>query len=193
MPDAPERPPRAEVTGLLHAYGQGDRAALDRLLPLVYDELHRLAAQRLRRERAGHTLGATALVHEVYLRLLDADGISWQDRAHFFALSASIMRRILIDHARRRNAQKRGGGAAHTLLDGHEIALDERAGELIALDEALERLEALDERLARVVEYRFFGGLTIEETAAVLDVSSMTIKRDFAKARAWLYRELRAS
>ena len=185
-------PPKEEVTQLLIAYGQGDRQALDRLLPVVYSELHGIAARQMRRERADHTLNATALVHEVYLKLMDQNQISWQNRAHFFAIAARAMRQVLISYARKHNAEKRGGGTPNTLLDGKEIALGERADELIALDEALTRLAGFDERLAQVVEYRFFGGLTIEETAAVLDVSAMTIKRDWNKAKAWLSRELPA-
>ncbi len=185
-------PPKEEVTQLLIAYGQGDRQALDRLLPVVYSELHGIAARQMRRERADHTLNATALVHEVYLKLMDQNQISWQNRAHFFAIAARAMRQVLISYARKHNAEKRGGGAPNTLLDGKEIALGERADELLALDEALTRLAGFDQRLAQVVEYRFFGGLTIEETSAVLDVSSMTVKRDWNKAKAWLYRELHA-
>ncbi len=185
-------PPKEEVTQLLIAYGQGDRQALDRLLPMVYSELHGIAARQMRHERANHTLNATALVHEVYLKLMDQNQVSWQNRAHFFAIAARAMRQVLISYARKHNAEKRGGGAPNTLLDGKEIALGERADELLALDEALTRLAGFDERLAQVVEYRFFGGLTIEETAAVLDVSTMTVKRDWNKANAWLYRELHA-
>ena len=185
-------PSREDVTQLLLAYGQGDRRALDRLLPMVYSELHRIAARQMRHERADHTLNATALVHEVYLKLMDQNRVSWQNRAHFFAIAARAMRQVLISYARKHNAEKRGGGTPNTLLDGKEIALGERADELLALDEALTRLAGFDERLAQVVEYRFFGGLNIEETAAVLDVSTMTVKRDWNKAKAWLYRELHA-
>ncbi len=177
---------------MLIAYGQGDRRALDRLLPMVYSELHGIAARQMRHERADHTLNATALVHEVYLKLMDQNKVSWQNRAHFYAIAARAMRQVLISYARKHNAEKRGGGAPNTLLDGKEIALGERADELLALDEALTRLAGFDERLAQVVEYRFFGGLTIEETAALLDVSTMTVKRDWNKAKAWLYRELHA-
>ena len=185
-------PPREEVTQLLIAYGEGDRRAFDRLLPMVYAELHGIAARQMRRERADHTLNATALVHEVYLKLMDQNQVSWQNRAHFYAIAARAMRQVLISYARKHNAEKRGGGAPNTLLDGKEIALGERADELLALDEALTRLAGFDQRLAQVVEYRFFGGLTIDETSAVLDVSSMTVKRDWNKAKAWLYRELHA-
>ena len=191
-PHPDDLPPKEEVTQLLIAYGRGDRRALDRLLPMVYSELHGIAARQMRHERADHTLNATALVHEVHLKLMDQNQVSWQNRAHFYAIAARAMRQVLISYARKHNAEKRGGGAPNTLLDGKEIALSERADELIALDEALTRLAGFDERLAQVVEYRFFGGLTIEETAAVLDVSTMTVKRDWNKAKAWLYRELHA-
>ena len=189
---ADDLPPKEDITQLLIAYGQGDRRALDRLLPMVYSELHGIAARQMRHERADHTLNATALVHEVYLKLMDQNQVSWQNRAHFYAIAARAMRQVLISYARKHNAEKRGGGAPNTLLDGKEIALGERADELIALDEALTRLAGFDERLAQVVEYRFFGGLTIEETASVLDISTMTVKRDWNKAKAWLYRELHA-
>ena len=183
-------PSKAEVTQLLIAYGEGDAQALDKLLPAVYSELHRIAMRQMRHERADHTLNATALVHEAYLKLADQNQISWQNRAHFFAISARVMRQVLISYARKHNAEKRGGGTPDTLLEGKEIALNDRADELIALDEALTRLSAFDERLAQVVEYRFFGGLTIEETASVMEISTMTVKRDWTKAKAWLYREL---
>ncbi len=184
--------PQQPVTQLLIAYSNGNRSALDQLLPMVYRELRRIAELRMRRERPDHTLNATALVHEAYIKLMDQGDVSWQNRAHFFAISSRLMRQILIDYARKHNAEKRGGGAPDTLLEGKEISLGERADELLALDEALEQLATFDERLARVVEYRFFGGLTIEETAAVLDISPMTVKRDWRKAKAWLYRELKA-
>ena len=183
-------PSKEEVTRLLIAYGQGDAQALDQLLPAVYSELHRIAMRQMRHERADHTLNATALVHEAYLKLTDQNQISWQNRAHFFAIASRVMRQVLISYARKHNAEKRGGGVPNTLLEGKEIALNDRADELLALDEALTRLSTFDERLAQVVEYRFFGGLTIEETAAVLEVSTMTVKRDWNKAKAWLYREL---
>lgn len=187
------RPSKEEVTQLLIAYGHGDEQAMEQLLPAVYSELHRIAKRQMRHERADHTLNATALVHEAYLKLADQNQISWQNRAHFYAISSRVMRQVLISYARKHNAEKRGGGTPDTLLEGKEIALNERADELIALDEALTRLSTFDERLAQVVEYRFFGGLTIEETATVLDVSTMTVKRDWNKAKAWLFRELRAS
>lgn len=190
--NAPPEFSRAEVTQLLNAYGNGDRQALDRLLPLVYSELRRIAGYRMRHERADHTLNATALVHEAYIKLLDANEVSWQNRAHFFAIASRIMRQILISYARKHTAEKRGGGTPDTILEDKEIAIQDRAEELIALNDALDQLASFDERLAKVVEYRFFGGLTIEETAAVLDVSTMTVKRDWTKAKAWLYRELRS-
>ena len=191
--NADGQPSKEEVTQLLIAYGQGDAQALDQLLPAVYSELHRIAMRQMRHERADHTLNATALVHEAYLKLTDQNQVSWQNRAHFFAIASRVMRQVLISYARKHNAEKRGGGTPDTLLEGKEIALNERADELLALDEALTRLSTFDERLAQVVEYRFFGGLTIEETATVLEVSTMTVKRDWNKAKAWLYRELNAT
>ena len=191
--DASQASPQQPVTQLLIAYSNGNQHALDQLLPMVYHELRRIAELRMRRERSDHTLNATALVHEAYLKLMDQGDVSWQNRAHFFAISSRLMRQILIDYARKHNAEKRGGGTPDTILDGKEIALGERADELIALDEALDRLASFDERMARVVEYRFFGGLTIEETAEVLDISPMTVKRDWRKAKAWLYRELKGT
>jgi len=180
------------VTDLLILAGAGDREALDGALPLVYDELRELAHRQLRREADGHTLGTTALVHEAYLRLVDQTRSRWQDRAHFLAVAATAMRRILVDHARRQHAAKRGDGRrAVTLDDGVDgLRAEGRPELLVALDEALVRLAALDGRQARVVECRFFGGLTEEETAAALDIGLRTAKRDWAKARAWLYQEL---
>jgi len=180
------------VTDLLILAGAGDREALDGALPLVYDELRELAHRQLRREADGHTLGTTALVHEAYLRLVDQTRSRWQDRAHFLAVAATAMRRILVDHARRQHAAKRGDGRrAVTLDDGVDgLRVEGRPELLVALDEALVRLAVLDGRQARVVECRFFGGLTEEETAAALDIGLRTAKRDWAKARAWLYQEL---
>lgn len=181
---------RGPVTALLARLRDGDAAALDRLVPLVHAELRRLARAQLRRERPGHTLQATALAHEAYLRLVGLDAIDWRDRAHFFGVAAGVMRRILIDHARRRRAARRGGGAPPVPLEDVDAAAPERPEELIALDEALERLRALDPRQERIVELRFFGGLEVAETAAVLGVSERTVKRDWAVARAWLRAEL---
>lgn len=181
---------RGEVTQLLVAYGRGEPRALDALMPEIYEALHDLAHRHLRRERPGHTLQTTALVHEAYLRLVDQTEVTWQNRLHFFGIAARVMRQVLIDYARRHGAKKRGAGRPGTVLDGKGIAVEERAGELLALDEALSRLATFDARLARIVELRFFGGLTIEEAAALLEVSTMTVKRDWKKAKAWLYREL---
>jgi RNA polymerase sigma-70 factor, ECF subfamily len=185
--------PPDEVTGLLDAWAEGDRAALDRLLPLVQDELHRLAHRYLQRERPGHTLQTTALVHEAYLRLVDQRRVRWQSRAHFYAIAAQMMRRILIDHARRIAYAKRGGGARTVSLDEACVLGDERAEELVALDEALQTLARVDERKSRVVELRYFGGLSVEETAAVLGVHPDTVTRDWRRAKAFLRRELGAS
>jgi RNA polymerase sigma-70 factor (ECF subfamily) len=178
------------VTALLGDWSRGNRGALNQLLPLVYAELRRIAARQLGKERVGHSLQPTALVHEVYLRLVDQRRVDWQDRAHFFGVSAQMMRRILVDHARRHGASKRGSGVQCVALDdAHGVAA---ANEIpvLALDHALSRLESLDPKLARVVELRAFGGLTIEETAHVLDVSTSTAKREWRTAKAWLNREL---
>jgi RNA polymerase sigma factor (TIGR02999 family) len=185
-----------EITQLLNAWSQGDESALERLTPLVYARLRRLAWHYLRRERAGLTLQETALVHELYLRLVDASGIEWQDRAHFYAVASQVMRRILVDAARTRGAAKRGGQAERvdpSTLDLDAIAADARATEVCALDDALTTLAALDPRRAKVIELRFFGGLTVEETADVLDVSPQTVMRDWKTAKAWLARELQRS
>jgi RNA polymerase sigma factor (TIGR02999 family) len=180
-----------EVTQLLQAWSRGDETALDRLMPLVYDELRRLAHHYMTRENAGHILQTTALVNEAYLQLIDANTVEWQDRAHFFAISANLMRRILIHFARSRNSQKRGGKFSHVSL--HEAALlsSEQDADLIELDEALTALSAIDQRKAKVVELRFFGGLSLEETGEVLGVSPDTVWRDWDLAKAWLYREMR--
>jgi RNA polymerase sigma factor (TIGR02999 family) len=169
----------------------GGRQAVDRLLPLVYEELRRIGHRLLQGENAGHTLTTTALVHEGYLRLVDQRRVTWVDRAHFLAVAATSMRRILVDSARRRTASKRGAGGRPLRLNEAIALADERAQEMLDLDEALTRLATLNERLARVVECRFFGGLTTEETAAALDVTPRTIERDWAKAKSWLYQELR--
>ena len=181
-----------DITMLLDDWGRGNHHALDELLPLVYAELRRIAQRQLRRERAGHSLQPTALVHEAYLRLVDQKRVDWRNRAHFFGVSAQIMRRILVDHARRHGASKRGGGDQCVSLDrGLEApARDEIS--VLALDRALERLEGLDRGLAQIVELRAFGGLTIEEAAHVLKVSASTAKREWRTAKAWLTRELAA-
>ena len=187
--DEAQKPPIGEVSGLLRAWGDGDRAALDRLTPIVYEELRRLASHYMRGERPGHSLQATALVNEAYVRLVDYKGMQWQNRAHFFAVSAQLMRRILVDHARRHNL-KRGGGVQHVSLDETAIVGGDRAADLVALDDALDAMARLDPRKVQVVEMRFFGGLSVEETAEVLKVSSVTVMRDWSTAKAWLYREL---
>lgn len=182
-------PAPKDVTQLLHDWSNGDKEALDRLLPLVYDELRRVAARYLGRERPGHTLQPTALVHEAYIRLLGESQVSWQGRAHFFGAAARLMRRILVDHARERNAAKRGHGLKVTLNE----ALAPSASpdlDLVALDRALEELSALDAEQARIVELRFFGGLSVEETAEVLSVSPATVKRHWVSAKAWLRRAM---
>jgi len=179
-----------EITRLLVAWGEGDEAALDELTPLVYEELHRLAHYYMSGERAGHTLQTTALVNEAYLRLIDWKNVQWQNRAHFFAVSAQLMRRILVDFARARGYDKRGGGVRAEALDEAALVTDEKGTDLVALDEALGALAELDERQARIVELRFFGGLTNEEVAEVLKVSEGTVRRDWSLARAWLHREL---
>ncbi|HEY7728735.1 MAG TPA: sigma-70 family RNA polymerase sigma factor [Candidatus Eisenbacteria bacterium] len=187
-------PSPSQVTQTFLRWRQGDAGALQALLPLVYEEMRRLAAGYLRSERPGHTLQPTALAHEAYLRLLDQRDVSWQNRAHFMGLAAQAMRRILVDYARRRGAEKRGGGAAPVALESVEVAAgaDATAGVPIEdLHSALERLAELDARQSRVVELRFFGGLSIEEAAEVLAVSPATVKRDWTLARAWLHRELR--
>lgn len=185
-----------DITGLLIAWRAGDQDALNELFPRVYDELRRIAHRRLGREREGHTLGTTALVNEAYLKLVDQTRAQWTDRAHFFAVAARVMRRILVDYARRHQAQKRGGANVPVTLDDDALAnatraADERADMLVALDEALTRLAELDERLSRVVECRFFGGLTEEETADVLSVTARTVRRDWVKAKGWLHQALR--
>lgn len=179
-----------EVTRLLQAWGLGDDSALERLMPLVYNELHRLAHRYMAGEQPGQTLQTTALVHEVYLRLVDANEIDWQNRAHFFGLCARLMRRILIDFARSRNYQKRGGQIPHIELEEAATVSAVVGSELLAVDEALKQLAAVDTRKSEVVELRFFGGLTVEETATALRVSTETVMRDWKLAKAWLLREL---
>jgi RNA polymerase sigma factor (TIGR02999 family) len=180
-----------EVTCLLHAWVRGDRAALDRLIPLVYDELHRLAHVYMTRERPSHTLQSSALVNEAYLRLVDANGIEWKNRAHFFAIAANVMRRVLVQFARARGSRKRGGNAHQVAFEEGLIASPGRNRDLIALDDALQALAAIDPREANVVELRFFGGLSAEETAEVLKVSSKTVLREWEHAKVWLMRELK--
>lgn len=178
------------MTRLLAAWSAGDREALDKLLPLVEHELRRLARRQMSRERPDHTLQTTALVNEAYLKLIDQREVRWQNRAHFFAIAARMMRRILIDHARRHAHQKRGGGARKVELDEAATLTAERAWELVALDEALDTLATMDARKGRVVELRYFGGLSVEEIGEVLSVSPDTVTRDWRRARAWLHREL---
>jgi len=177
-----------EVTQLLAAWGQGDRSALDRLLPLVHAELRRIARRQMSQERPGHTLQATALVNEAYLKLADQQEFEWQNRAHFFAVAAQVMRHILIDHARAHAREKRGGGAIQVSLNEIAVVNEDQAEHFIALDEALRSLEYLDPQKSKIVELRYFGGLSIEETAEVLDISSRTVRREWQRARAWLYR-----
>lgn len=181
---------RPDVTALLSEWGRGNSDALNELLPLVYGELRRMAARQLRGERVGHTLQPTALVHEVYLRLIDQRHVDWRDRAHFFGAAAQVMRRILVDHARRHRAGKRGDGIPSVPIDRARGAVAPDGIPVLALDHALGRLAALDEDLARIVELRAFGGLTIEEAACVLEVSPTTAKREWRTAKAWLTREL---
>jgi RNA polymerase sigma-70 factor (ECF subfamily) len=181
--------PAPEITGLLRAWEDGDREALDRLMPIVYDELRRTAHNHMRRERASHTLQATALVNEVYMRLVGITNVRWQDRAHFFAIAASMMRRILLDAARARAAGKRGGGELRITLR-EDVLASNQAADLVAIDDALQVLSQVDPRKAQVVELRFFGGLTVEEMAEVLGISPQSVKRDWKLARAWLLKEL---
>jgi RNA polymerase sigma factor (TIGR02999 family) len=179
-----------DVTRLLLSWGQGDAEALDRLVPLVYDELRRVARRRLQREQPGHALQATALVHEVYLRLVDVDRLTLKNRTHFFAVAAKLMRQILVDHARRQHADKRGGGVTMVSVDEVSPAAQPPSVDVLALDEALGALSAIDARQGCVVELRFFGGLDIEETAEALGISPATVEREWAMAKAWLYRRL---
>jgi RNA polymerase sigma factor (TIGR02999 family) len=185
-----QSPPR-KFSALLRAWSGGDQSALEKLTPLVYDELHRLAHAYMRRERAGHTLQTTALVNEAYMRLVDASLVQWQDRAHFFGITAKLMRRILVDHARSRGYQKRGGGLRKVSLDEALLVSSEPAEDLVGLDDALKALEEFDPRKARVVELRYFGGLSVEETAEVLKISGITVMRDWTMARLWLLKELK--
>ncbi|MEK6281018.1 MAG: sigma-70 family RNA polymerase sigma factor [Acidobacteriota bacterium] len=183
-------PTPTNVTQLLIGWGKGDREALDRLLPIVYDELRRQAARYLRRERVGHTLQTTALIHEAYLRLIDQKNVEWQNRAQFFGIAAQLMRRILVDHARTKGRAKRGGSDIRVSLSDAEAFVINKELDVVALNEALERLELIDEQQSKIVELRFFSGLTVEETASVLNISPATVKRDWRMAKAWLYREI---
>lgn len=185
--DAPQ-----DITRLLRAWSAGDAEALEQLTPLVYQELHRRAHWHMARERAGQTLQTTALVNEAYVRLVDLRDVSWHDRAHFFALASRLIRRVLVDAARARASLKRGGGAEQTTFDELLVAAGERRADLLELDDALLALAAFDERKSQVVELRFFGGLTVEETADVLHVSGETVKRDWKLAKAWLRRQLKS-
>jgi RNA polymerase sigma-70 factor, ECF subfamily len=182
-------PPEGEVSTLLRAWSDGDQKALDKLAPIVYNELRRLARHYLKGERSDISLQTTALVNEAYLRLVDYKRMRWENRAHFFAVSAQLMRRILVDHARRRNL-KRGAGIQHISLEETAAVGLGREADLVALDDAMHALSQFDPRKARVVELRFFGGLSVEETAEVLKVSAITVMRDWSTARAWLYREM---
>jgi RNA polymerase sigma-70 factor, ECF subfamily len=179
-----------DVTGLLHAWGKGDRAALDQLTPLVYKELHEIARRAMRRERPGGSLQPTALLNEAFLKLVGATSVQWQDRAHFFAISAQMMRRILVDAARSRGAGKRGGSAIRLQLNEAIDVAHEPDHELVALDDALEALAQFDPRKAKVVELRYFGGLSVDETAEVLHISPQSVLRDWKLARAWLLKEM---
>ena len=184
-----DEPAVGDISTLLRAWSDGDRNALERLTPIVYDELHRLARRYMRRERPGQTLQTTDLVNEAYMRLVDYERMQWQNRAHFFAVSAQLMRRILVEHARRHNL-KRGGGVQHLSLEEASLVGGDQDADLVALDDAMNGLARIDARKVQVVEMRFFGGLSVEETAEVLKVSPVTVKRDWRAARAWLYREL---
>jgi RNA polymerase sigma factor (TIGR02999 family) len=183
------RPPH-EVTQLLVAWSDGDRAALDELTPLVYEELHRLAHNHMGRERQGHTLQTSALVNEAYVLLIDQRNVRWQNRAQFFSIASRLMRRILVDHARSHRYAKRGGDIRRVSLDEAMVVAQEQAAELVALDDALKTLAAIDPRKCQVVELRFFGGMSVEESAEVLGVSAVTVMRDWSTAKAWLQREM---
>ena len=186
----PPSPSPQEVTRLLANWSGGDEGALEGLIPLVQSELHRLAHHYMSREGAGHTLQTTALLNEAYLRLVDDPTRTWQNRTHFVAVAAQLMRRIMVDHARERRAQKRGGGALKVSLDDVALVTERRSEELLALDEALEKLAGLDPRKSQIVELRYFGGLTVEETAEFLKLSDRTVKREWRMAKVWLYRAL---
>jgi RNA polymerase sigma-70 factor (ECF subfamily) len=183
-------PAPINVTQLLIGWGKGDKEALDQLVPIVYDELRRQAARYLRHERVGHTLQTTALIHEAYLRLVDQRNVEWQNRAQFFGIAAQLMRRILVDHARTRKRAKRGGSDIRVSLADADAFVKAQELDVVALNEALERLERIDEQQSKIVELRFFSGLTVEETASVLNISPATVKRDWSMAKAWLHREI---
>ena len=186
MPD----PASDNITHLLREWSDGDERALDRLTPLVYNELRQQAARYLRRERRHHSLQATALINEAYIRLIDARDVRWQNRAHFFAIAANLMRRILVDHARRRDAEKRGGSQIRLTFSDLIVVAQESDVDLLAIDEALNRLAEIDPQQARIVELRFFSGLNVDETATALGISPKTVKRDWSVAKAWLRREI---
>jgi RNA polymerase sigma factor (TIGR02999 family) len=185
-----DAPSPDQITEQLIAWTKGDEGALERLIPAVYQELRRMADRYLRKEIPGHSLQPTALVHEAYLRLIDQTRVEWQNRAHFFGVAAQMMRRILVDHAKTKHREKRGGAAFKVPLDEASVYANERAAELVALDDALQALAEFDDRKSRIVELRYFGGLTVEETAQVLDVSPQTVMRDWNLAKAWLYQQL---
>jgi RNA polymerase sigma factor (TIGR02999 family) len=184
-------PSRTDVTDLLVDWNKGDQDALNKLMPLVYDELHRLASRHLRSERAGHTLQTTALVHEAYLKLVDQTHTSWQNRVQFFAAAAQVMRHILVDYARSRKAFKRGGEYCRLSLDESVLSSEENSPDLLALNEALNSLSAIDTQQSHVVELRVFGGLTVEETAEALGISPRTVKREWSMAKAWLHKQMK--
>lgn len=188
---ADKKHPTHEITDLLHAWNEGESEALDELLPIVYEELHRQAENFMRRERPNHTLRTTALIHEAYLKLVDQNHMEWKNRSQFFGIAANLMRRVLIDYARTRKRQKRGGREEDLpLREDLIVATKERNINVLALDEALNQLSEMDERQGRIVELRYFGGLSIKETAKVLDVSVATVKRDWSMAKAWLHRQI---
>jgi len=180
----------SQVTQLLMSWSDGDKAALNQLIPLVHTELRRLAKRYMRRQNPGHTLQTSALINEAYLRLVDQQSVKWQDRAHFFAVSAQIMRNILIDHARKYQYAKRGGGARKVALDESAVMPEQRAAELVVLDDALDKLASVDQRKSQIVELRFFGGLSYDETAEVMKISARTVQREWRAARAWLQRAM---
>src|SRR6266550_4616972 len=184
-------PSRKDVTDLLIDWSKGDQEALNKLMPLVYDELHRLASRYLRHERPGHTLQTTALVHEAYLKLVDERNANWQNRVHFFAAAAQVMRHVLVDYARSSRASKRGGDYCRLSLDEARISSEEKDADLLALNDALNNLAAIDPQQSRVVELRVFGGLTVEETAEALGISPRTVKREWSMAKAWLHKQIR--